>query len=269
MPSEELFSTLTELWHDLGRPDVLWQAAALVACFGLAWLADRQVRRLQGSAVDQWRISRGGVKRLLFPLLSLLLVVIARLLAQPWIHVNLLTLAIPLLASLAVIRAALYVLRVSFAPSGWVAALERTFAILVWLAVALQITGLLPDVIDAMEGVNFQIGKQKLDLWLLLQGIVTVVVTMFLALWAGSVVERKLLAAAGIDGNLRVVLIRLSKAVMILLAVLIALPMVGIDLAWASACRKSPAITFPVSSSCSIVQSASATSSASAATAAK
>ncbi len=233
MPTEELFSTLTDLWQDLRQPDVLWQAAALCACFFLAWLADRQLRRLQersGAAVDHWRIGRGGVKRLLFPLVSLVLVVLARSLLHPWMHVNLLTLAIPLLASLAVIRAVLYVLRVSFAPSGWVAALERSFASLVWIAVALQITGLLPSVIDALESVSFHVGKQKLDLWMLLQGLVTVVATVFLALWASSVVERKLHAAEGLDGNLRVVFVRISKALMLLLAVLIALPMVGIDL---------------------------------------
>lgn len=233
MPSEELFSTLTELWQDLRQPDVLWQAAALCACFVVAWLADRQVRRLQGKSgavADHWRIGRGGVKRLLFPLVSLVLVVLARSLLHPWMHVNLLTLAIPLLASLAVIRAVLYVLRVSFAPSGWVAALERSFASLVWIAVALHITGLLPSVIDAMESISFHVGKQKLDLWMLLQGVVTVVATVFLALWASSVIERKLHAAAGLDGNLRVVFMRISKALMLLLAVLIALPMVGIDL---------------------------------------
>jgi small-conductance mechanosensitive channel len=233
MPTQEIFTTLNDLWQDLRHPDVLWQTAALIGCFFLAWQADRQLRRVQGSAAesaDHWLVSRGGVKRLFFPLLSLLLVVLVRLLLHPYMHVNLLTLAIPLLASLAVIRAVLYVLRVSFAPSGWVAALERSFAVVVWLAVALQITGLLPSVIDAMESVTFHVGKQKLDLWMLLQGLVTVVATVFLALWASSVVERKLLAAAGLDSNLRVVFVRISKALMLLLAILIALPMVGIDL---------------------------------------
>jgi small-conductance mechanosensitive channel len=230
MQNPELFTDLTGLWQDLRQPELLWQAAALCGCFFVAWLVDRQLRRFQGNPEDHWRIGRGGVKRLLFPLLSLLLVVLIRWLLHPWIHVNLLTLAIPLLASMAVIRAVLYVLRVTFSPSGWLAAFERSFAMVVWLGVALQITGLLPSVIDAMEAVSFRVGKQNVDLWMLLQGLVTVVATVFVALWASSVIERKLLAAAGLDGNLRVVFVRISKALMLLLAVLIALPMVGIDL---------------------------------------
>jgi small-conductance mechanosensitive channel len=67
-------------------------------------------------------------------------------------------------------------------------------------------------------------------LWHLLQGIAAVLVTVLLALWAAGAIEARLNAATGLDGNLRVVFARLSKALLILLAVLIGLPMVGIDL---------------------------------------
>jgi small-conductance mechanosensitive channel len=63
-----------------------------------------------------------------------------------------------------------------------------------------------------------------------LQGLGAVLVAVLLALWLSSAVEARLHAAAGLDNNLRVVLARLSKALLILLAVLISLPLVGIDL---------------------------------------
>jgi small-conductance mechanosensitive channel len=55
-------------------------------------------------------------------------------------------------------------------------------------------------------------------------------VAVLLALWLSSAIEARLHAAEGLDNNLRVVLVRLSKALLILLAVLISLPLVGIDL---------------------------------------
>jgi small-conductance mechanosensitive channel len=100
----------------------------------------------------------------------------------------------------------------------------------VWAVVALHITGLLPDLIAMLESISFSTGKQKLTLWHLLQGIAAVLVTVLLALWAAGAIEARLNAATGLDGNLRVVFARLSKALLILLAVLIGLPMVGIDL---------------------------------------
>jgi len=94
----------------------------------------------------------------------------------------------------------------------------------------LHITGLLPDLINLLEGVGFTVGKQHLNVWMILQGIATVLLTLLVALWASSAVESRLMATPGLDPNLRIVFTRLSKAALILLAVMIALPLVGIDL---------------------------------------
>jgi len=129
-----------------------------------------------------------------------------------------------------VIRIVFYVLRQTFGSSGGLASFERAFALVVWGVVALHITGLLPDIIDMMEGVGFPVGKQKLNLWMVLQGLVTVLSTLLVALWVNGLVEARLMSAADLDSNLRVVFSRLSKALLMLLAVLIGLPLVGIDL---------------------------------------
>jgi len=157
------------------------------------------------------------------------LVLLARIVMGQWHHVNLLSLAVPLLASLAAIRAVFFVLRHSFR-GPWLTSFERSFALLAWSVVALHITGLLPDLIDLFEGIGFTVGKQRLNLWLILQGLFTVLVTLLVALWLGSAAEARLLATPGLDSNLRTVLGRLVKAVLIVLAVLVGLPMVGIDL---------------------------------------
>jgi len=77
--------------------------------------------------------------------------------------------------------------------------------------------------------VSFTAGKQKLSLWHLLQGLVAVLATVLAALWLASAVEARLERATGLDNNLRQVFARLTKALLIVLAVLIVLPMVGID----------------------------------------
>ena len=135
-----------------------------------------------------------------------------------------------LLASLAVIRAVFYVLRVSLVGTAWLASFERVFALLVWAIVALHIIGLLPDLIAVIDSVGLNVGKHRLSLWDLLQGVVAVLVTVLAALWLSSAIEARLDRAAGLDDNLRQVFARLSKSLLIVLAVLIVLPMVGIDL---------------------------------------
>jgi small-conductance mechanosensitive channel len=225
---------LASLWRgfiaDLHEPDLLWQLLALAACLLVAKLGERLLRGRHVGEGRAWELGHGGLKRIAFPLLALILVLLARPLAQQWIHVGLFSLILPLLSSLAVIRVVFYVLRLSFIGATWLAQFERIFGLLVWGIVALYITGLLPDVIDMLESVSFSAGKQKLTLWNVLQGIVAVLTTVLVALWLSGAIEARLHAAVGLDNNLRVVLARLSRALLILLAVLIGLPLVGIDL---------------------------------------
>ena len=226
---------LIDFWQDLRQPDVLWQIAVLGLCFGLAWLASHFIGKhfSSRSATESSAIVFGkrGLRRLGLPVVMLLLVITARPLLAQWHHVNLLSLAIPLLTSLAVIRAVMLAVRQSFSASApWLASFERGLALLVWSFVALYLLGLLPELIDLMEQVRFTHGKEKLNLWLILQGIGAVLVTLLVALWLGAAVEVRLMSAQGLDANLRLVLARLAKALLILLAVLIGLPLVGIDL---------------------------------------
>lgn len=230
MTEHELTGLLRGVLADLRESDLVWQLLALAACLLLAKLGARLVRGRQVGEGRAWELGHGGLKRIAFPLLALILVALARPLAQQWIHVSLFTLALPLLASLAVIRVVFYVLRLSLVGAAWLVQFERIFAGLVWAIVALHIIGLLPEVIDVLDSVAFTVGKQNLTLWHVLQGLAAVLVTVLLALWISGAIEARLHAAVGLDSSLRVVLARLSRALSILLAVLIGLPMVGIDL---------------------------------------
>jgi small-conductance mechanosensitive channel len=231
MSRESEFGTLLQdFWGDLQRPDILWQMGALAICLLAAILVSRLVRQRQPAEGATWRlVGQGGLRRVAFPLTALVLVLVARALLRQWQHVNVLTIAVPLLASLAVIRVVFFVLRHSF-KGAWLISFEKLFGLLVWSIVALHLTGLLPEMIDALEGVAFSVGKQQLNLWQILQGIGAVLATLLLALWIGGAFEARLMAAEGLDANLRVVFSRLARATLMVLAVLLALPMVGIDL---------------------------------------
>jgi small-conductance mechanosensitive channel len=234
-PTSSFGVLLLDLWQDLQQPDVIWQVGVLLGCFALAWLFDRWLQGRMATADDAEsgarQFGQRGLKRIGLPLAMLVLVLAARPLLAQWHHVNLLKLAIPLLTSLVLIRAVMFIVRQSFSASApWLASFERTFALLAWSIVALHILGLLPDFIALLEGVSFHLGKEQLNLWLILQGAGAVLATLLVALWIGGLIEARLMSAQGIDGNLRIVFSRLLRALLILVAVLIGLPLVGIDL---------------------------------------
>jgi small-conductance mechanosensitive channel len=229
MSEKEMFALLFGLWRDFQDPAFLWQVLALGLSLSIAWGLSHYGKQQEfvRSSADHGALrtfGTGSLKRVSFPLLALLAVLVVRRSFRYW-HlgpVSLLDLAVPLLISMAVVRAAIYLLRHAFAPSGWLATSERLIATSIWLCLALYITGLADPVIEMLEQVSLPIGKQKLDLWTLITGLV--------ALWLSGEVERRLLARDTIDSNIRVVLGRLVTAVLSVIALLLSLSIVGIDI---------------------------------------
>jgi small-conductance mechanosensitive channel len=227
----EFENLLFAVWEDLQRPGVVWQVAVLAACLLLAWMLSRLVlQRSPGTTPAKWRFGAEGLKRILFPLFALVLVVLARAALRQHMHVSLLDLAVPLAGSAALVRILVYTLRYVFAPSGVVAAFERGIALVVWGAFALYLVGVLPVIVDGLDAIDFQLGRQRISLWLVLQALFWATLTVLAALWVGSAIEARLMGAATLHPNVRVVLSRVAKALLLVLAVVIALPLVGIDL---------------------------------------
>jgi small-conductance mechanosensitive channel len=226
-----------ELWHDFQDPGFFWQVMALAICLLVALGLARYVLRQKHarSSADHGLLrafGTGSLKRIAFPLLSLLLVLIVRKVFRHWElgPISLLDLAVPLLLSMALVRAAIYVVHHAFAPSSFLATSERLIATSIWIGLALYLTGLAAPLIGILEQVSFHVGKQKLDLWTLSNGLVTIFVTVLLALWISGIIEARLMARETLDASIRVVLGRLVKALLSVLALLLSLSIVGIDI---------------------------------------
>jgi small-conductance mechanosensitive channel len=225
------FSNLLEnAWVDLHDTQVVWQVAILLSCFVLAWAAGRALRLARVEADGIWKLGVGGLRRILFPAVALIPLIVSINLLKRWIEVDLLRLFVPLLVSLLLVRIFFYLLRRVFPPGSIVRSFEKTIAVLVWGALVLHVSGVLPDVIDYLDEITFHLGKQKLTLWLLLQGLFWVVITLLAAMWLSGIIEARLMRAESLDSSLRVVFSRLARALLVLLAVLVVLPLVGIDL---------------------------------------
>ena len=228
---KEPFSTLLErAWIDLHDPQVAWQIAILLACFVLAWGAGRALRLGRVEADGIWKFGVGGLRRILFPVVALIPLTLAISLLRYRIEVDLLRLFVPLLVSLLLVRFFFYLLRHVFARGSVVRSFERAIAVLVWGGLVLHVSGLLPDAIDILDEITFHFGTQKLTLWLVLQGLFWVAITLLAAMWLSGTIEARLMRAESLHSSLRVVFSRLATALLVLLAVLIVLPLVGIDL---------------------------------------
>ena len=227
----EIGRLLGDLWRDLQDPAILWQVGVLVACLLGAWAAARllQWRAPEGSP-ETLKRGAAAFRRIVFPLAAVVLLAAGRAILGHWHRTNLLSVALPLFGALAGIRFAVYLLRLAFDRAAWLEASERSIATLVWTALALHLTGLLPELVGWLSEVHLVMGKHRLSLWVLLSAAFWVGMTLLLALWAGAALEARLLRAESLHSSLRVVFARLGRALLLVGAVLVVLPLMGVDL---------------------------------------
>ena len=231
MTDNEIGRLLADLWSDLQEPAILWQAGTLALCLVLAWWLARMLQwRAPDESAEALKRGAAALRRVAFPLLAMLTLVAGRAILRNWHSTNLLSVAIPLFGAMAGIRFAVYLLRLGFASGGWLDAFERSIATVVWAALAMHLTGVLPEIVRWLAGVEFKAGAHTLSLWILVNAAFWVVLTLLLALWAGAALEARLMRTEGLHSSLRVVFARLGKAVLVVVAVLVVLPLIGVDL---------------------------------------
>src|SRR5471030_2614158 len=107
---------------------------------------------------------------------------------------------------------------------------EKVFQLLVWLAFVIYIAGLWDDIFAYLDSTVVPLGKYKVSIASILQAVVSVAVLLVMALWAGTALEERLMQMQGLHSNLRVVLARMGRAILIVVALLVSLSLVGVDL---------------------------------------
>ncbi len=232
----EIQTIWQEIRGDISSAAVVWQFAIIAVAVGIAWLINGALRsyvlkRVQENRpIEEAKLAIGGINRALFPLTTLFFVWMSKLILADFQHVGFLTLACRLLLAMAAIRLIVYAVRYIFPPSGLLKTLENVISWCIWVLLTLHLTGYLSHISQALEDVQFNIGKTPVNLLLILQGILTVVATLFIALWLSRLIENKLMRTEDLSANMRVVMVKLIRIFFMAIAVLIALSAVGLDI---------------------------------------
>ena len=227
------------LLADLGREGFAWEVLSLLACLAAAWLLVWAIRRsvyktqmpsANGERHDSVLFGLRGVDGVLFPILSLALVYVLRVTVFAAPEFALFRLAVPMLAALAAIRLIARVVALAYPESTSVRLVERFFSWLVWLGIVLWLAGVLPIVMTELESIRFSLGKSKVSLLGMFEGLLAAMLVIVLSLWISAVIERRLLSDAVADLSLRKVATNAIRIVLLLVGLLFALSALGVDL---------------------------------------
>ncbi|SUA36384.1 membrane protein [Neisseria zoodegmatis] len=212
-----------EGWLELGVV-----AAIMAVTF---WLSSYWIKKHPVQETNRWGFARHITQRILWPILMLISAVVA-LYFWNLNDNNALWLQLLAMASrwMILIRFALAVVHAALPTSKFTDWLERFLSGFLWFAFVLWVSGIDDIIINGMKSLEFPIGSVKLNLFTVVTGLLWVVVLMLFALWLARFIDNRLMSSSRLDLNLRIVLSKVVKTVMLALSVLIALPLVGIDL---------------------------------------
>ncbi|WP_153100879.1 mechanosensitive ion channel family protein [Paraburkholderia hayleyella] len=237
--SDRFFSHMFgDVVRDYGQPAMLWQAGVLLVTLLLAWVLARVLRRYldlrRQTRYEALRFGAESLNRAFFPLIGAVLVWLARAITSPFMHTALLNLALVPLFGIGLIYIVFFFARRVFGRYGenqtWLSLVERLVSLMVWIGMVLTVMGIQDDVLAWMGSVHFRIANTHLSLLSLFSGVLWVGVTMIVAMWLGSAFEDRVMRASSLDANLKVVLARLGRALLVVVAVLVSLSLVGIDI---------------------------------------
>ena len=220
----------TRIEAALVSPAGWWELAIVAACFAVGWVIDRRLRLESASEAEVVRLGLGSVNRLLLPLVTLALMLVAAAVFRRWHPPFFLPIAIPLMVALALIRLVVYAMRELFGTPAWLPWSERVVSFTIWGVVLLHFTGVLPELWAELDALEIPIGSRHVSVLELLKGSVVLVVTIAGCLWLSGLVEQRLQKAAKFDSSVRVVISKVVRALLLTVGMLIALQAVGIDL---------------------------------------
>jgi len=209
------------------------ELAIVIACALLAWWVDARLDRRRTSRAttpDMMAVSGDHVSRVLFPLLDFTFLFVARLVFPHYAAPLFLEIALPLALAVAVTRILIYGLRRLFPRQRWLPAWERSLTLAVLALLLLHYVGILPQIAAQLDDIVVPIGKNQISLLAIGKGALVVLVTLVVTLWISGMIEQRLISSETLEGNLRVVLAKFVRAVLLVVAILLSLQAVGIDL---------------------------------------
>jgi small-conductance mechanosensitive channel len=129
-----------------------------------------------------------------------------------------------------VIRLLARVMKRAFPNSSFVHLVQTTVSWVAWIGVALWITGILPLLMGELDAISWKIGATRISVRNLIEGAVTAIVVLMLALWLSATLEARLLKGATHDLSVRKMAANVLRAVLLFIGLMFALSAAGIDL---------------------------------------
>ncbi|MGB4106526.1 MAG: mechanosensitive ion channel domain-containing protein [Alphaproteobacteria bacterium] len=229
--SEITYNITAWLNNHLLTTDTFIQLVMIVCAFVLGDVIYRLIRGRITAAIEKAempiRIKRtvSDLQKLLMPLLALAILFVITMLARSdmiGLQANLNDGAMKLLLAWIVIRFALEFVENSF--------VRNIMTVLILTIAALSVFGMLDETTAALDAIGFSFGKVRFSALALIKGAMSIFILLYLALFASTFLERRVLKSKSLTRSSQVLIIKVMRVVLIVFAILVGVTSSGIDL---------------------------------------
>lgn len=222
---------ILDFWKSMWVTPAVWWELTLVA---IAFTGAALVRRAGNHQLQElrWKLAAEAFHRVFFPVISLLVVTLGQIVLHRFHQSTLLLtgLIIPALVTMAAIRLLVYMLRYIFGAGAWVVRSEKYLFWGIWSIFVMHLTGVLPELVHLLDSVGIQAGKTRITPLLVVNAVLSLVAIVLVTLWLSSLVEKRIMLTEALELNLRVVLSRVARILLLVVGMMVLLPILGIDL---------------------------------------
>lgn len=212
---------------------LVWETALQLGvaalAFLIAWALARPLARFAAQSIERFvkdRILRavcGALRDLMVPILYSLMVWAALSAAEAsGFPSGLLRLVGSLLNAWIVIR----LVSTALTNPAW----ARAFSVAVWVIAALSIVDLYGPTVTFLDSLAITLGETRISVFLVIKGFVVAAVLLWLAGALARLVHHRVQRATSLTPSVRVLISQVSKFTLVVVAVLMAINVVGIDL---------------------------------------
>jgi len=109
-------------------------------------------------------------------------------------------------------------------------ALSKFIMVVVWTVAALNILNLIGPVTDVLDGLGLTVGELRISALTVIEGFFLLIILLWLASLMSQFIEQQIKKSADITPSVKVLISKLIKITLIIIAVVVAISSVGIDL---------------------------------------
>ena len=216
------FSTLMELG--------IIVTAGIIVFFLHQW----SIASIANSSKGNWKLAGDAFSKIVNPIIFSIIILISSYILNVYQDTNLLDIAQILAMALILIRLVVYLVRYILQPNPLLNAYENILSFMLWIFVALYLFGILKPILNTLESITFSFGEKDFSILLVIQLLIGIFVSIIVAMTLGRFIENRLMKINQLSLNGRVMINKVLRIALYVIAVVIALDTIGLDLTFLS-----------------------------------